>query len=194
MLSTQFVSVASVPPQPWRNGGGTTRELLAWPDAAAWQVRVSVADITQDGPFSAFPGIDRWFAVVEGAGVVLQFPAGAQFAGPHSPPLPFDGALAPGCCLQDGPTRDLNLMSRRQAGRSSMRRLRTGEDTMSGQATFCALFAAEPLQLELQGSASALPPWTLAVGALSPGHPWRACCGSPLPRAWWLTFQPEQEA
>jgi environmental stress-induced protein Ves len=193
-VSLQLVSVAGVAAQPWRNGGGTTRELWAWPDAAAWQVRISVADITQDGPFSAFPGVDRWFAVVEGAGVVLQFPAGAQVAGPHSPPLQFDGALAPGCCLQDGATRDLNLMSRRQAGRSTMRRLRTGEDTMSGQAMFCALFAAEPLQLELQGSASALPPWTLAVGTLSPGHAWRARCGSPLPRAWWLTFRPGQGA
>ena len=51
----------------WRNGGGRTRELLAWPDAADWKVRVSVADVESDGPFSAFPGVQRWFAVLEGA-------------------------------------------------------------------------------------------------------------------------------
>lgn len=36
---------------PWRNGGGATRELLAWPYAEDWRVRISVALIagaTQD--------------------------------------------------------------------------------------------------------------------------------------------------
>ncbi|MGA1289108.1 MAG: hypothetical protein ACO3ZK_16530, partial [Rubrivivax sp.] len=102
--------LSECPPQPWRNGGGLTRELLAWagwvgdarqpcsgsdargadgdagragsrddaredplddprsdatratsgdaarplasPASAEWLLRVSVADITQDGPFS----------------------------------------------------------------------------------------------------------------------------------------------
>ena len=62
---------ADIAPQRWRNGGGWTRELLAWPDAAGWQVRLSVADVERDGPFSAFPGVQRWFAVLEGEGVEL---------------------------------------------------------------------------------------------------------------------------
>ena len=49
------VALADVPAQAWRNGGGTMRELLAWPDASDWQLRVSVAEIEADGPFSAFP-------------------------------------------------------------------------------------------------------------------------------------------
>ena len=42
-------------PQPWRNGGGRTRELLVWPagdglgGTTDWQLRVSVADITKNG-------------------------------------------------------------------------------------------------------------------------------------------------
>lgn len=65
-----MIGVDRVEPQPWRNGGGTTRELLAWPRGAAeWQLRISVADITRDGAFSRFDGIDRGFAVVDGAGV-----------------------------------------------------------------------------------------------------------------------------
>ena len=58
---------------PWRNGGGVTRELLTWPPLSGddWAVRVSVATIDKDGPFSAFPGIQRWFAVLDGAGVQL---------------------------------------------------------------------------------------------------------------------------
>jgi environmental stress-induced protein Ves len=35
-------------------------------------LRISVAEITRDGPFSAFAGVQRWFAVLEGAGVMLR--------------------------------------------------------------------------------------------------------------------------
>jgi hypothetical protein len=43
----------------------------------AWIVRVSVADITTDGPFSAYPGVERWFAVLDGGGVELNDANGA---------------------------------------------------------------------------------------------------------------------
>jgi len=36
--------VAKAVAVPWRNGGGVTRELLAWPDSKDWALRVSVAD------------------------------------------------------------------------------------------------------------------------------------------------------
>jgi hypothetical protein len=109
------VRLADCPYVPWRNGGGRTRELLAWPSAQEWQVRVSVAEIEADGPFSAFPGIDRWFAVLDGAGVILTLPSGERIVRPGDRALAFSGAAAPGCRLIDGPTRDLNLMLRRGA-------------------------------------------------------------------------------
>jgi environmental stress-induced protein Ves len=65
-MSRSIVETINVPPQPWRNGHGHTRELLAWPDAADWRVRVSVADIVTDAPFSSFPGVQRWFVVIDG--------------------------------------------------------------------------------------------------------------------------------
>jgi hypothetical protein len=106
------VSAAAVAPQAWRNGGGRTRELLAWPSGQGWKLRLSVADIDADGPFSAFPGAQRWFAVIEGAGVVLTLADGDRRLTTESEPLAFDGAEAPGCTLIDGATRDLNLMLR----------------------------------------------------------------------------------
>ena len=97
----------------WRNGGGRTRELLAWPAANDWLVRVSVAEIACDGPFSAYAGIDRWFAVLDGAGVVLTLPQGEVMLQAGSAPVAFAGEAAPGCRLIAGPTLDLNLMLRR---------------------------------------------------------------------------------
>lgn len=103
---------ADMPAVPWKNGGGVTRDLLCWPDAAAWKLRISLADIATDGPFSDFPGVQRWFAVVEGAGVELAFGARRHVQRVEDAPLIFDGAHAPGCRLLNGPTRDLNVMLR----------------------------------------------------------------------------------
>ena len=40
--------VAKAVAVPWRNGGGVTRELLAWPDSKDWALRVSVADVAAE--------------------------------------------------------------------------------------------------------------------------------------------------
>ena len=117
-MTYQLIHANEVHPQPWRNGGGQTRELLTWPNAANWQLRISRADITQDGPFSAFPGIQRWFAVLEGAGVVLHLPDAPSTLRAGDTPYAFDGGSAPGCTLIDGPTQDLNLMV--QHGKGTM--------------------------------------------------------------------------
>ena len=105
---------SAAPPVPWKNGGGVTRELLRLPADGSddWTLRISVADIAADGPFSPFPGITRWFAVLTGAGVRLRWPEHAQHVHPGEAPLRFDGGNAPDCTLFDGATRDLNIMVR----------------------------------------------------------------------------------
>ena len=75
-----------------------------------------MADIATDGPFSAFPGVERWFVVLSGTGVSLAFPGGDRVIRAGDPPLRFDGGAAPGCRLLEGPTRDLNLMLRDSSG------------------------------------------------------------------------------
>ena len=63
-----------------------------------------------DGPFSAYPGVERWFAVLKGAGVELVVDGASHVLTRTSAPLRFDGAARTTCRLLDGPTRDLNLM------------------------------------------------------------------------------------
>jgi environmental stress-induced protein Ves len=117
-LKPRLVYAPEVPSQSWRNGGGETRELLVWPEERnTWQVRVSLARIDQDGPFSEFPGVERWFTVIEGAGVQLRFDSRELRLDTHTEPLRFDGGQAPYCKLLDGPTSDLNLMCRGGKGR-----------------------------------------------------------------------------
>ena len=121
-MNWNVVSLESQPAQSWRNGGGITRELLAWPDATDWRVRISVADVQTSGPFSRFDGWERWFAVLEGDGIVLR----TQFAEHHltceSDPFRFDGGLPIEAAPVRGATRDFNLMA--LPGRSRMERVR----------------------------------------------------------------------
>ena len=110
-MTLHLINVPAVMPQPWRNGGGQTRELLVWPATSPWQLRISRADIDRDGAFSAFDGVTRWFAVLHGSGVTLQFGPTTLALRPGDAALSFDGAQAPDCHLIDGPTQDLNLMA-----------------------------------------------------------------------------------
>lgn len=133
-----LVRTADVPAQPWRNGGGVTRTLLTRPRGDDWQVRVSVADVAVNGPFSRFPGVERWFAVLEGAGVVLTIRNTEHRLDASDQALSFPGELAARCRLVDGPTRDLNLMLSKRSG--SMRRVAPAEAWRPG-AGECGLYA-----------------------------------------------------
>ena len=173
MLSIHADPIA---PQAWRNGGGRTRELLVRPAGPDWKVRVSLADIDADGPFSAFPGVERWFVVVQGAGVVLQFAGVERVVRWGDAPLCFDGELAPACALINGPTRDLNLMLR--GGVGAMRAVRHSEPwseafeerglfTLRAGELQILLSSAEGEGADAQGAADqqAAPPTTQRVDA-----------------------------
>ena len=134
-MSWHTLALADVAPSPWKNGGGTTRELLAWPSPADWVFRLSVAEVQADGPFSSFAGVQRWFAVLSGAGVRLRLgaaaPYGVQVLTSASAPFCFDGARPVDCTLMDGATQDFNLMVRADQARAQMQRvagkLQTGD-------------------------------------------------------------------
>ena len=122
-MSWHRIPLAEVSASPWRNGGGVTRELLAWPGVQDWSWRLSVAEVASDGPFSRFDGVQRWFAVLGGAGVQLQLPEQTHTLTVDSAPLCFDGAVPVDCQLLDGATQDFNLMLRRDRASAHMQRL-----------------------------------------------------------------------
>jgi hypothetical protein len=183
------VNLADLKPMPWKNGGGFSRDLLAWPNRRDWQLRISVAEVAHSGPFSAYPGVDRWFAVAHGAGVVLHFASGSRRLNEDSPPLHFDGAEAPVCDLVDGTTLDLNLMARHSAQRAEMVRVEPVA-SWADTASLRGVFTWHDAELRVNGGpALALPACTLAYTTRAQGERWRLH-GQNL-RAWWLAFEPE---
>jgi environmental stress-induced protein Ves len=111
---------------PWRNGGGTTAEVLSeqGPDGGLlW--RLSIAEVAASGPFSDFAGYERHILLLAGDGFVLRF-AGGPACRLDRPlePFTFDGGRPVDCELLGGPVRDLNLMVARGAAEGSLRVLR----------------------------------------------------------------------
>lgn len=179
------VRLQDCPETAWRNGGGVTRELLTWPPGAPhWQLRVSVATIDRDGPFSALPGVARAFAVLDGDGVCLGLAGGPRQLRPGDPAAHFDGAEAPMCTLLGGATRDLNLMATAAMARPRLRRAGAGERAPAGP--WCGLYVQGRARLQAEGAA--LAPMALDAGTLawsSGGTPW-SLLDSEAP-AWWLS-------
>ena len=114
----QRFDLNQIPHSPWKNGGGSTREIVCFPpgvgmDSFAW--RISVATIAQPGPFSAFAGIDRKIMLLDGDGVQLVSAAAGidHTLQPRWQPFAFSGDVALDCTLLGGTSTDFNVMTRR---------------------------------------------------------------------------------
>ena len=127
-MSPKVIPMARMRAMAWKNGGGTTREIAVFPPGAGmddfiW--RLSMATVEQAGPFSAFPGIERTLAVLDGRLSLVGQGLAAELDA-ASAPLCFDAALPVHGTPLGGPVRDLNAMVRRGACSVSMVRLPTG--------------------------------------------------------------------
>jgi environmental stress-induced protein Ves len=135
------VRLDEVFPAPWRNGGGTTRELIAWPRREDWSVRASVAKIAAAGPFSPYPGVARWFAVLSGDGVSLRVDGRDHALDPASEAFAFDGGASVDCGLPGGPTEDFNLMLRGREG--TLRRVQGRQEIACRKGSVVGVYSHE---------------------------------------------------
>ena len=111
---------------PWKNGGGVTRQIASFPpgsDLTEFDWRISTAEVTQDGPFSQFDGIDRRLYVLSGAGLDLSFTGGEMRRLQTGEHLDFAGEAEVKGSLVAGPVTDLNIMVRRSKLRLRAERL-----------------------------------------------------------------------
>lgn len=114
MPSLHLIPVTWQRDEPWANGAGSTKVILREPDDANWRVRISVATVEHEGPFSELPGTRRTLVPLD-APMVLRFADGHAARTARLGRLCFDGSPAPTGLLPEGPTRDFNLMLRGDA-------------------------------------------------------------------------------
>jgi environmental stress-induced protein Ves len=125
-------------------------------------------------------------AVIEGVGVHLVLPEGDRVLTPDDEPVAFAGEAAPACHLVDGPTRDLNLMLRRDGLQAHLQRARTGTE-LDGTTRWRGLYAAEPAVLDCDGVAAPVHAHTLVWSDDGESSRWVVRAAG---RAWLLTVVP----
>lgn len=146
-------SLASAPRRPWKNGGGETCELAVAPPGAGlddFDWRISCAQVASGGPFSAFPGVDRSLAVLDGAGLRLDCGDGVTHVlTADAAPLAFAGELAVEATLPGGPVGDFNLMTRRERWTHRLERLSLlGERSLAADADLTLVYCAGGVGLD----------------------------------------------
>ena len=165
--------------QPWKNGGGVTREIVSWPPGSTmdhFDWRISIAHIASSGPFSVFPGVDRVITLLQGAGVALKAVDGSVNHHLDQPlqPFAFKGEVPMQADLLGPDCHDFNVMTRRSACAASVQVLSSSTHLPSESH---GLLLACGGQWEANGH-------TLTVGE---GLWWHD-----VPDAWSLTAQSEE--
>jgi len=107
----------------WKNGGGITHEIAKAGGGTGLLWRLSIAEVTEDGPFSRFAGLARILTVIEGAGLALHTPDRMLQAKPLEP-LAFSGDTPIDSRMIDGPVRDFNVIFDPRRMRAEVRILR----------------------------------------------------------------------
>lgn len=98
---------------PWKNGGGTTRQIAIFPedaDLATFAWRISVATVAAGGEFSTFTSVDRLMLVLDGR-LELEMPgAGSLTVDATTPALAFPGDAPVTALAPAAPVADVNVM------------------------------------------------------------------------------------
>ena len=144
---------------PWRNGQGMTSEIVARPAGAGFDDmdwRASLARVDQDGPFSAFPGIDRVLTVIEG-GLSLSLDGGPPVnIDAETSPLSFAGETAIEAKTSPGGASVLNLFVRRDCWRAAAERLSVSAPRSFPVESQALVYAVDDLTVRVDDVAKAL--------------------------------------
>ena len=141
-MSITLLPAASRAATPWRNGGGITREIAASPAGASladFDWRISMAEISAQGPFSTFQGIDRILTVISGTLTLAIEGQAPVTLSPNTQPFAFPGEAPCVGSPQNGPAADLNVMLRRERYKADLRR--TASETGQLNTNICVLVA-----------------------------------------------------
>ncbi|MCQ9617734.1 HutD family protein [Paenalcaligenes niemegkensis] len=143
----QLIPAVRLQSVPWKNGGGSTKEIIVSPEGAQiddflW--RVSIAEVKTEGEFSVFPDIQRNISLLKGESMVLNNrTTGLTHSLFPLRPFDFDGEHQIAAFLPDGPTLDFNVMVRRSARLQAHVALLEKDACVSADASEVLLYCAE---------------------------------------------------
>jgi uncharacterized protein len=120
VYAVRLIDCMRLPPEPWANGGGTTRTLARDPalhDDPLW--RVSIATLDGVATFSQFIGYDRTLLPME-AGTIDLYVQDEKRSARAGQPVHFSGDLHVWARPPAQPVNVLNVMCKRGAYRAQL--------------------------------------------------------------------------
>jgi environmental stress-induced protein Ves len=143
---------------PWKNGGGVTCEIAAFPPGAGlndFDWRVSSAQVRSSGPFSVFPHVQRILCVLEGELTLCIQDHPAVRLSQDSKPFAFAGDVPVEAEPHGGMVVDLNVMARRGRYRAAVKRL-SANTPLNLHADTTLIFALDDLRVSADAATFAL--------------------------------------
>jgi environmental stress-induced protein Ves len=131
---------------PWKNGGGVTQELLLKPRVSDYNLRLSVAKVEGNGPFSFFPGYNRHLLILDGTGINLTIEGQCRKITKEDDELFFPGEASVFATLLVGPVTDFNVMINRTWGKASVKKVEAGQPLLCAH-DYLYIFSFENMEL-----------------------------------------------
>jgi environmental stress-induced protein Ves len=155
--AVEILPAALRTPVAWKNGGGVTREIAAFPrgaDLSHFDWRISTAEVRSGGPFSAFPDIERILLVLEGELTLSVQGQPTVRLSKGSAPFAFAGDVPAQAEPHGGIVVDLNVMARRGRYVAAVRRVSTGASAtpLNLEADTTLIFALQEVSVSADGS------------------------------------------
>jgi environmental stress-induced protein Ves len=117
----RIIRSADYSARPWKNGGGTTRDIVVSPPGTSlddFDWRLSLAQVDRDGPFSRFDNVDRTLVLLSGAMTLHEQDRRIDLV--RNEPVAFAGERTIEATLAGGSTLDFNVMTRRGRARHTV--------------------------------------------------------------------------
>lgn len=122
----QHLTPADYTAMPWANGRGTTIEMLRETGVDdGLLLRLSMASVVEDGPFSNFPGVERNLTVIAGPGFDLV--GKGRITAALLMPVAFPGDVPIAAVGVTAPSDDFNVMTARALPLPEVRGVHSGE-------------------------------------------------------------------
>lgn len=120
-MNTKIISPNQFITMAWKNGLGKTTELMLQPaderdtnQGFLW--RLSIASVIENGGFSDFNGYQRILTLLDGKGITLCYDGLSEDKLRNSlQKACFSGDVSTSATLHQGPIKDFNVISRRDA-------------------------------------------------------------------------------
>lgn len=113
-MTPRLIRMTDLDPKPWPNGKGVTRDVCGRSRSdGSMDWLISIAELSEDAPFSHFENCDRILTIISGEGIQLIIGNAPPVVCRPMVPVFFRGDVPTRCRITAGPGRAFNVFASR---------------------------------------------------------------------------------